>query len=187
MKKEENGTKVCKHCKTEISADAKLCPHCRKKQGPKGCLIVVLVVVVLGILAMVMSGGSDSESGTAIKQNTDAKPKTEQEKVITYTPYTVDEMMTELDGNAMAASEKYKNQYVEISGRLSTIDSNGKYISVLPANDDWAIIGVHCSLKSDEQKERVKTLSAGDAITVCGKITQVGEVMGYSLDIDSIQ
>nr|WP_294681856.1 hypothetical protein [uncultured Anaerotignum sp.] len=148
-------------------------------------MIVVLVVVVLGILAMVMSGGSDSD--TEQKPSDEQKTDTVQEETIEYTPYTVDEMMTELDGNAMAASEKYKNQYVEISGRLSTIDSNGKYISVLPANDDWAIIGVHCSLKSDEQKERVKTLSAGDAITVCGKITQVGEVMGYSLDIDSIR
>ena len=184
MKKEENGTKVCKHCKTEISADAKICPHCRKKQGPNGCLIVVLVVVVLGILAMVMSGGSDAD--TEQKSSAEQKTDTVQEEVIEYTPYTVDDMMEELDGNAMAASEKYKNQYVEISGRLSTIDSDGKYISVLPANDDWAIIGVQCYLKSDEQKEVVKTLSAGDAITVRGKIKEVGEIMGYTLDIDSI-
>ena len=184
MKKEENGTKVCKHCKTEISADAKICPHCRKKQGANGCLIVVLVVVVLGILAMVMSGGSDAD--TEQKPSAEQKTDTVQEEVIEYTPYTVDDMMEELDGNAMAASEKYKNQYVEISGRLSTIDSDGKYISVLPANDDWAIIGVQCYLKSDEQKEVVKTLSAGDAITVRGKIKEAGEIMGYTLDIDSI-
>ncbi len=184
MKKEENGTKVCKHCKTEISADAKICPNCRKKQGPNGCLIVVLVVVVLGIFAMVMSGGSDSD--TEKKPSAEQKTDTVQEDVIEYTPYAVDDMMEELRGNAMAASEKYKNQYVEISGRLSTIDSDGKYISVLPTNNDWAIIGVQCYLKSDEQKELVKTLSAGDAITVRGKIKEVGEVMGYTLDIDSI-
>lgn len=32
----------------------------------------------------------------------------------------------------------------------------------------------------------VKTLSTGDTITVRGKCTDVGEVMGYSLDLDEI-
>ena len=32
MKKEKPTTKLCKHCKTEIPYDAKVCPNCRKKQ-----------------------------------------------------------------------------------------------------------------------------------------------------------
>lgn len=172
MKKEETGTKLCKHCKTEIPVGAKVCPHCRKKQGMSGCLIVVIVVVVLAILGIAMSGGSDSE------------PK--EPENIEYTAYTVDDMMAEAKNNAMAASDKYKDQYVEISGKLGVIDSDGKYISVLPANDEWAIIGVTCYIKNDEQKEVVKGLSIGDSIVVKGKITEVGEVFGYYLDIDSI-
>lgn len=184
MEKEENGTKLCKHCKTEISADAKICPNCRKKQGANGCLVIIIVVVVLAILIALLGGGSDSDKES--KDSPQAENDTKQEEVVEYTAYTVDDMMNELDQNAMSASEKYKGQYVEISGRLGAIDSDGKYISVLPANDEWAIIGVSCYLKSDEQKEVVKTLSVGDTLTVRGKITEVGEVLGYSLNIDSI-
>lgn len=183
MKKEENGTKLCKHCKTEIPADAKLCPHCRKKQGMSGCLIVVIAVIVVAILGIAMGSGSNSGSASSGSQGNTVE---EEAVVMEYTPYTVDEMMSDLNKNAMAASEKYKKQYVEISGRLSNIDSNGQYIDVLPANDDWAFIGVSCYLKSDDQKEIVKTLSIGDNIVVRGKITDVGEVLGYYLDIDSI-
>lgn len=183
MKKEENGMKVCKHCKSEIAADAKICPNCRKKQGANGCLVVIVVVLLLAIFGIALSGGSDSDTATDTGTVVEENGKTE----IEYISYSVDDMMADLEQNAMSASDKYKNQYVEISGRLAAIDSDGKYISVLPAYDDWAFVGVSCYIKSDEQKETVKTLSIGDTVTVCGKITTVGDVLGYGLDIDSIR
>lgn len=106
MKKEENGTKLCKHCKTEIPADAKVCPNCRKKQGANGCLVIIIIVVVLAILGALLGGGSDSEKET--KNSAKTENDTKQEEVVEYTAYTVDDMMDELDQNAMAASEKYK-------------------------------------------------------------------------------
>lgn len=54
-----NETKVCKHCQTEISKKAKVCPNCRKKQGGIGKWIVIVGVVFLLIGLM---GGSDEES-----------------------------------------------------------------------------------------------------------------------------
>lgn len=32
MKKEKPTTKTCKHCKTEMPIDEKVCPNCGKKQ-----------------------------------------------------------------------------------------------------------------------------------------------------------
>ena len=55
----------------------------------------------------------------------------------------------------MNASDKYKGQYLEITGKLSVIDSNGKYISITP-DDPFAILGVQCYIKSDEQKDAIK-------------------------------
>ena len=51
---------------------------------------------------------------------------------------------------------------------------------------DYLFDSVQCYIKSAEQTDRVMEMSAGDPITVRGKITAVGEVLGYSLDIDSI-
>lgn len=55
-------TKVCKHCKEEIAANAKRCPHCGGKQ--KGIFsLVIKIVVVLFILLIILSifGGSNAK------------------------------------------------------------------------------------------------------------------------------
>lgn len=59
----ENGTKLCRHCQTEIPKGAKICPNCRKKQGGKWKWLI-LVVVVVGIIGAVGgSGGDEDDSG----------------------------------------------------------------------------------------------------------------------------
>lgn len=95
-------------------------------------------------------------------------------------------MMSDLDSNAMGASDKYKGKYLEITGNLSNIDASGKYIS-LTADGDFEIIGVQCNIKNDEQKSKVASLAKGDKVTLKGKCTDVGEVLGYSFDIDEIE
>ncbi len=195
MGKEKPATKVCKHCKTEIPYGAKVCPQCRKKQG--GVLKwVIIAIVVIGIIGAAAGGGDDepkevssTNSTTQKQQNnaTDTQKKEEETKEeITYTAYTVTQMMDDLKANALKAESTYKDQYVEITGRLSNIDSSGKYISLRPEDDEWAIIGVQCYIKSEEQKEKVMEMSVDDVVTLKGKVKSVGEVMGYSLDIDEI-
>lgn len=188
MKKD--GTKLCKHCKTEIPADAKVCPNCRRKQGGKLKWIIIIIVVFAVIGAAAGGSGSDDEGeavATNTSESTEETAKTEESKEeITYTQVSVSQMMNDLDANAMNASDKYKDQYLEITGRLSTIDSSGKYISLLPEDDEFAIIGVQCYIQNEEQKTAVSSLTVGQTVTLRGKCTSVGEVLGYSLDIDSI-
>lgn len=184
--KENGKTKQCKYCKQEIDAKAKICPHCRKKQTPSGCLIAVIAVVVIIVIAIAgsaMSGGEKTNTG-ASTDGANSTSAAQQE--ITYTAYSVSELMNDLNTNAMNASDKYKGQYVELTGRLSTIDSDGNYISLLPEDDQFAIIGVSCYFQSDEQRAAVKDAIVGDTLVVKGKITDVGEVLGYSLNIDEV-
>lgn len=84
MSKEKPTVKQCKHCKSEIPYDAKVCPVCRKKQGAPGCLIVVLVVVVLMVIAALAGGGesntpqkveSTSSTSQAASQSSEAQPE----------------------------------------------------------------------------------------------------------------
>lgn len=181
MKKEKQTTKICKHCKTEIPYGAKVCPQCRKKQGANGCLVTIAVLVGIGILGSVFGGGGSSSSTSS---STEAATIVETTQAsISYTPVTVTEMMETLNGNAMKASETYKDQYLEVTGKLNVIDSNGKYISIF-ADGDFEITGVQCYLKNDDQKAAVMEMSVGDTITVRGKCKEVGEIIGYTLDID---
>ena len=65
-------------------------------------------------------------------------------------------------------------------------NSDLKYISVTSSTDEWDFLGVHCNIKNKTQKDVVKTLSKDQDIIVRGKITDVGEVLGYYLDITDI-
>lgn len=185
MKKETGETKICKHCKTEIPAGAKICPNCRKKQGGK-LKWIIIAVVVIGIIGAAIGGGNDSSSNPNNSKTSDAKKEQKQEEQIEYTACNVNDMMTALDENAIGASDTYKDKYLEVTGVLGNIDSNGKYIDLMPSDDEFAISGVQCYIKNDEQKNAVANMKKGDTVTVRGKCTDVGEVLGYSLNIDSI-
>jgi len=57
---ENQETKICKYCQTEIPKKAKVCPQCRKKQGGKlkWIIIAVLAIIIIGAVA---GGGEDDK------------------------------------------------------------------------------------------------------------------------------
>ena len=148
---------------------------------------VVLAVVAVGVIGAV---GGNSDSNTTSSSSTSAKTESVKEvdtpTPIEYTAVSVNDMMSDLDSNAMGASDKYKGKYLEITGKLSNIDAAGKYIDLM-ADGDFEIIGVQCYIKSDDQKAKIASMSKGDTVTLKGKCTDVGEVLGYSLDIEEIE
>lgn len=186
---------VCRHCGQEIAASARVCPHCggknKKPLYKRPWVWVVGVLLVLGIIGS--TGGEEQQpaAGQGVaSQATSAPAQPEQTPEptpeIVYAQLGVEELMDALDANPLKAADTYEGQYVELTGRLATIDSAGAYISLLPQNDPFAIIGVHCTVKSEEQKQAIMEMSTDDVIVVRGKITSVGEVLGYYLDMESV-
>lgn len=153
----------------------------KKKKKNK---LVGIVLVIVGLLLLMSTCNNRAESNPY--NSPQATPTGEGEIVIEYNAYTVDDLMAELKNNALVAAETHMDEYVEITGRLANIDAQGAYIDVLPANDPWAFSGVQCYIKSDEVKDTVRTLSMDSTVTVKGKITAVGEIFSYQLDIDEI-
>lgn len=181
----------CKHCGAEIAAGAKTCPQCGGKNSKpfykRPWFIALVVIVVIAAIGGAAGGGEKGgDGGAAAGGGSSQTPEPVQTQEITYTPYDVGTLMDALDANALKAAETYQGQYVELTGRLSVIDSSGKYISLLPEDDTFAIVGVQCYIKSEEQRGVVMDASVGDTLTVKGKITSVGELMGYSMDMDAI-
>ena len=82
MSKKNSETKVCKYCKTEIPSGAKVCPHCRKKQG--GILKwVIIAIIVLGIIVAVAGGGDGNKPkkvGDSKTDHTDTEEKNNAEE-----------------------------------------------------------------------------------------------------------
>lgn len=177
--------KKCKHCGSEMDLNAKICPTCRKRQSLAWWQVVLIVLGVI-ILIGVLFGGDSEKNSNSENNKSDALSGNTKNQTIEYTPVDIDVLEDALDNNAAAAKETYNGKYFEITGRLGNIDSDLKYISILSTTDSWDIIGVHCTIKNDETREKVKTLSKDQTIIVKGKITNVGEVMGYYLDVDEI-
>lgn len=161
---------------------------------------VIIAIVVLCIIGAASSGSSDknatqtasnsnSKSDT-IKEN-DAKeavaePKeTETQKEIEYISVTATELSDALNNNAMKAQNDYKGQYLEITGKLGIIDSSGKYIGI-DSDKDFDLTNIQCYIHSDEQKQTIMEMSRGNAITVKGYCKDIGELLGYQIDIEEV-
>lgn len=152
--------------------------------------IAILVLGVIGAIFGKDDNSSNSSSNTPKQTETNTTQKKEEvkepEPEIEYQTISVSELMNDLETNALSASEKYKGKYLEITGKLSTIDSSGKYISLVPSDSQFAFTGVQCYMKNDEQRSQVANMATDDIVVLRGKCKDVGEVLGYSLDIDSI-
>lgn len=186
MGKEKDGTKVCKHCKSEIPAGAKICPQCRKKQGGIGkWIVIVLVVIVIGGAAASGGGSDDKKTSGSGSVNESGGSETKVDEKIEYISVTADDLSEALENNALKAQETYKDAYLKIKGKLGVIDSSGKYISI--DTEELSFTNIQCYIQNDEQKEKIMEMSKGDPITVKGYCTDVGEIMGYYIDIDSVK
>lgn len=186
---QKNKMTVCKHCGQEIAASAKVCPHCGGKNKPpiykRWWFIAIIVLIIFAAIGGSSSSSDSTNSSSKVTSKTTSAGAS-SEVAIDYIPYSVAKLSEDLDANALKTSDKYKGQYVELRGTLNVIDSDGKYISIVDSSDDWAILGVQCSIKTDEQKQAVMDFALGDEIIVKGKITNVGEVLGYYLDMTEV-
>ncbi len=105
-----------------------------------------------------------------------------------YTAVDVATMMEDLSKNAAAAQKKYKGQNLAVIGKVNVIDSDGNYIS-LRGNNPYEIFGVRCDIKRRDktQEEFILNVVKGQNVTVLGTIRDVGEVIGYVMDVDAFQ
>lgn len=175
---------TCDSCGAEIATSAKTCPQCgakRKRPITKKWWFWVVVVVIIAAIAGGTSGSKSGDKPAPVEPVTPQQP-------ISYTHYNVTELFDALKGNAMKAQSDFKDQYVEIEGYLNVVDSDGKYIGVGAAPNDYNYIlqNVQCYIKDDAQKQQIMEISTESPITVRGKIISVGEVLGFSMNIDSI-
>lgn len=117
MKKEKPETKICKHCKTEIPYDAKVCPQCRKKQGGKKWIVVLIIVIaiIIGLFAC-----SDSNPSSDVSE--DAKAMSEEDyKNACETGVDYKELARNEDDN--------KGKKVHFTGQIVQVCYEGDYNS----------------------------------------------------------
>lgn len=137
--------------------------------------------VVIGLCVLLADGYAFYKTTLKPKETKPSSSAVAPVAAIEYQQCTVTDMISELKSNALNASDEYKDQYVEISGEVGIIDSDGKYITVL--GDSSVLFGIQCFVEDDSQTEAIKTLSVGDKVSVKGKVTDVEQFSGYMMDM----
>ena len=148
----------------------------------KWWFILLVILIVLGVISNKKEGTTKTENN----QTQSSVTKEEAQKEVVYEKITAQKVLDDLKSNALKAAQTYKGKEYEITGILNVIDAQGNYVSINPVGDDFVLTGIQAYIKNDEQKQVVSELSKGDKITVKGKIKDVGEVLGYSVDIAEI-
>ncbi len=184
----------CKNCGKEIDDKAAVCVHCgvaiknvkAKKPIIKKWWFWLCIAVVIIAIATASSGGSGDS--TVNENNSDSSVSGSVEQQITYETADLRTMIDELKSNALKAEKAYQDKNIEIVCKITNFDSDGSYISVEPVNaDEWDFTSVTCDIKNDEQLNFLLEKQVGDQITIKGKVTSVGELLGYTIKIAEVK
>jgi RecJ-like exonuclease len=150
-----------------------------KKLVKKWYFWVIVVIVIIAVACT-----SNSEETT---QDDSTQSETTAAATLEYDVVDLQQMLDDLSSNALKAEKTYQGKYIEVVGKIKNFDSDGNYISIEPVNaDEWNFETVMCYIKNEAQLNFLLEKAVGDTITIKGKITSIGEVLGYSLNIDEI-
>ena len=146
-----------------------------KKVGFLLCASVFFLFTAIGC-------GSESNKSQNESKNS------EQTETRNYETAGIEEMITEVEGNALKANKIYKGKYVKIvNGSIGTIESDGDYFTLESHNAAFTLLGVKVRPQNSTQRNKLAEFSKDDPVTVYGKVTDVGEIMGYTVSLDKLE
>lgn len=180
---EEQKTKICKHCGTEIPYIAKVCPNCRKKQSSKGKWIGIGVAAffILGIIGNMMpdeeTDTADSQNESTIHTNDNSSKKSkegsgnEETKEKEYINITSTKLIKAFKNNQVKCERKYGGKYLKVTGKVDRVGTDvlDQIYVCLGSNEDFALVGIQCYAKDSKTEDKIAELKEGDKITVTGK------------------
>jgi hypothetical protein len=151
------------------------------------------VFILLAIVISVASGGGggddtvtadngSSDSADAPAADAPEEPAPAEPAIVV----SAQEMISVLEANALNAKNTYEGKRVTVSGFVGNIDASGDYFALDPEPDAFILTGVQVQT-SEEFQDQVASFSEGQAVTVTGTVTGVGEIMGYSLEAETIE
>ena len=123
--------------------------------------IIIMAILLLATSAMAFTTGEEISED------------------IIYEKVSLRNLEVQLDQNVARAKKQYQGMYVEFEAKIRTIDSDGEYFSI----GDNFIATFLCYTTNEEQKQVLLDKNRGSIVHVKGKITKVGEILGYRVDL----
>lgn len=143
-------------------------------------LVGTLSTLMMFAIGFAASGESETKSESIRTQN-------ELREIPSECPrFTASEMISILEINAIQAQEHFLKEWLEISGFLGDMDSDGKYFTLDTKPSEFRLTDIHCSIPNYRREiiiQKIIQMKKGDPIIVKGKVTDMGEIMGYKVTI----
>ena len=193
---------ICKHCGQPISDKSKVCPFCGGNVKipfyDKTWFHILLVLIIFAGIDYVIRNPDPEptvyrtpivESAEASSQSSvDPVEETDGQETAEYSSESLSKMIDMVEDYPIKAEEEYTGKYIQVSGYLDTVDSDGKYFTIVSDPDDFTLLdNIHWSMDKDSDVyDFIKDAKEGSYITVCGEITDVGETIYYMGDAHSV-
>lgn len=131
--------------------------------------------IIVVLIALVVAFGGNSE-----------KSQKQAEKV--YNEASISVLLDQAKTNAAKAKQDYNGKNLKITnGVVRNIDSNGKYFTVQDPTKPYELMGVSVNPANDEVKKAFVNLKKGSPVIVYGTVTEVGDIMGYTIKADKFE
>lgn len=112
-------------------------------------------------------------------------PQDTVEKEIVYEEISVTKLISDLNANVFAASQKYADKYLQITGKLEDIDSNGEYFWLV-GDDEISIGDVKCDMEYSHVNDLLN-YNIGDYVTVKIQITNIENTWFHGKTIEFVR
>lgn len=159
---------------------------CQKDQSKGLCIAGIVLSIIATLFSFLMlfgilSLGSENKTSSSEKES-DNVAKEE----IVYEQITTDYLIDILEENPLKAEKTYNDCYLEITGTLSVVDSDGEYISLGRNDGEFTLNNITCYVTDESQLDRIMEMSMDNTVIIRVKITDIGEIVGYNADIIEI-
>ena len=133
------------------------------------------------ILSIFMSGCGFRKNQT--EQSQQPQPQFDYSA---YEEVDVDSLMKALEVNPAKVAQVVKNKKLKIvGGKIVQIDSDGDSFSI---DTGLFSFDITCNVKSNSvAQKQLLEIRKGQQVDIYGQISHVGEVLGYSVDVDRIE
>lgn len=160
----------------------------------KALLYCILAIIVIGILSVWVSDDKPKHESTlhaAVTQSEESTKSDEQpdpKEEIKYVDADAGAMLDELEKNAMKASKHYKGMNVHImNAKVMNIESGGDFFTISSPSDEFGLTAITIHTRDDDQKPMLENLEKGQYVNVYCHIFDVGEILGFNAELDSIE
>lgn len=147
----------------------------KKRNLKGGCLILIGIVVILGIIGSIGSESTptptnSADTGSSVTTKVAESSPAETERKIPEVTVTSAVLYKAYKENEVAADQKYKGKLIEISGKVTGVD-NGTFdneiiVKLSDGEYDWS--GPWCYMKPSEH-DKVVNYTKGQQVTLIGK------------------